>query len=96
MSSPTLKDPPDELPRCRRERALSQRPSLNREAIMLPEQALTPRAHAVPESVADAQRDAQLDAWAGLDGRWPGGDAALDAMVEDIYETRSEGREVGL
>jgi hypothetical protein len=50
----------------------------------------------VPASIAEAERDAQLVAWERLGGRWPGGDAALDAMVSDIYDARTEGREVDL
>lgn len=96
MSSLTLKDLPDDLLQRLRERARQQRRSLNREAIMLLEQALAPEAGAAPASLAEAERAAQLVAWERLGGRWPGGDTALDAMVADIYDARTEGREVDL
>ena len=51
---------------------------------------------APPASVVETERNAQLAAWERLGGRWPGGDAALDTMVSDIYNARTEGREVDL
>jgi plasmid stability protein len=96
MPSLTLKDIPTSLMERLRSRAAQDRRSLNREAILLLEQALAPGAGAAPASIAEAERDAQLVAWERLGGRWPGGDAALDAMVSDIYDARTEGREVDL
>jgi plasmid stability protein len=96
MSSLTLKDLPDDLLERLRERARQERRSLNREAIVLLEQALAPDAGAVSARIAEAERAAQLVAWERLAGRWPGGDAALDALVSDIYDARTEGREVDL
>ncbi|TVQ88667.1 MAG: Arc family DNA-binding protein [Chromatiaceae bacterium] len=96
MSSLTLKDLPDDLLERLRERARQQRRSLNRETILLLEQALAPEAGTAPASLGATERDAQLVAWERLGGRWPGGDAALDAMVSDIYDARTEGREVDL
>ncbi len=58
MSSLTLKDLPDDLLQRLRERARHQRRSLNREAILLLEQALAPDAGSAPVSVAEAERDA--------------------------------------
>ncbi len=96
MSSLTLKDlPPDLLERLR-ERARLERRSLNREAILLLEQALAPDVGALPASLAESERAAQLAAWERLGGRWPGGDAALDIMVSDIYDTDTERRQVDL
>jgi len=63
---------------------------------MLLEKALAANALAPPASVVETKRNAQLSAWDRLGGRWPGGDAALDTMVSDIYEARTEGREVDL
>lgn len=95
MPSLTLKDIPLPLLERLRSRAAQDQRSLNREAILLLEQALAPDA-AEPASVAAAERDVQLAAWERLGGRWPGGDAALDTMVSDIYDARTEGREVDL
>jgi hypothetical protein len=77
-----------------RSRAAQDQRSLNREAIWLLEQALEP-SDAVALHLRQ-EREAQLAAWERLGGRWPGGDAALDAMVSDIYDARTEGREVDL
>jgi plasmid stability protein len=96
MPSLTLKDIPLPLMERLRSRAAQDQRSLNREAILLLEQALAPDAGAVPATVAATERDAQLVAWERLGGRWPGGDAALDTMVSDIYDARTEGREVDL
>jgi len=100
MPSLTLKDIPMPLMERLRSRAAHDQRSLNREAILLLEQALAPDAApdaaAVPASVAAAERDVQLAAWEQLGGRWPGGDAALDTMVSDIYDARTQGREVDL
>jgi plasmid stability protein len=85
MSSLTLNMPDDLLERLR-ERARQERRTLNREAILLLEHALAPDAGAMPPNIAEVERDAQLVAWERLGGRWPGGDAALDAVVSDIYE----------
>ena len=96
MPSLTLKDIPLPLLERLRSRAAQDQRSLNREAILLLERALAPDAAAEPASVAAAERDVQLAAWERLGGRWPGGDAALDTMVSDIYDARTEGREVDL
>ena len=96
MSSLTLKNMPDDLLENLRQRAREQRRSLNSEAIILLEKALAADAPAPPASVIETERNAQLAAWERLGGRWPGGDAALDALVADIYDARTEGREVDL
>jgi plasmid stability protein len=94
MSSLTLKDMPNELLNRLRARARRNRRSLGHEAIVLLEQALN--ANAASASAAATERDAQLAAWQRLAGRWPGGDVALDSIISDIYEARTEGREVEL
>jgi plasmid stability protein len=96
MPSLTLKDIPLALMERLRSRAAQDQRSLNREAILLLDQALAADAGAVRASVAAAERDSQLVAWERLGGRWPGGDAALDTMVSDIYDARTQGREVDL
>jgi plasmid stability protein len=94
MPSLTLKDIPMPLMERLRSRAAQDQRSLNREAIWLLEQALEPSDEVVLH--LRQEREAQLAAWERLGGRWPGGDAALDAMVSDIYDARTEGREVDL
>jgi plasmid stability protein len=96
MPSLTLKDIPMPLMERLRTRATQDQRSLNREAIWLLEQALSANASAAAASVAAAERDVQLAAWERLGGHWPGGDVALDTMVSDIYDARTQGREVDL
>jgi len=96
LSSLTLKNMPDDLLESLRQRAREQRRSLNSEAIILLEKALAADALAPPASVVETERNAQLAAWEQLGGRWPDGDAALDSLILDIVEARTEGREVDL
>jgi hypothetical protein len=94
MPSLTLKDIP--VPLLERLRACAARDqrSLNREAIWLLEQALDQRTD--PTAQMQQQREAQLAAWRALAGRWQGSAPEIDEMVEDIYQSRTEGREVEL
>ena len=96
MTSLTLKNLPDELLDRLRVRAREQRRSLNSEAVLLLEQAMSTDLPASPAHASATERDAQLAAWARLSGRWPGGDAALVAMAADVDEARTLGREFDL
>ena len=87
---------PDDLLERLRQRAREQRRSLNSEAIILLDNALAADALAPPASVLETERNAQLAACERLGGRWPDGDAALDSLILDIVEARTEGREVDL
>jgi hypothetical protein len=77
-----------------RSRAAKDRRSLNREAIWLLEQALEPSGD--PALYLRQERDAQLGAWKALAGRWQGSNEETDELVEEIYRTRTLGRNVVL
>ncbi len=77
-----------------RVRAAQDRRSLNREAIWLLEQAVEPSANDVLHARQD--RDAQLAAWQALAGRWQGTVEETDELLEDIYQSRTPGREIVL
>ncbi|EIC21651.1 FitA-like ribbon-helix-helix domain-containing protein [Thiorhodovibrio frisius] len=96
MSSLTLKNLPDQLLEQLRVRARAQRRSLNSEAMLLLEQAMSNDSCASPAQAGAAEQEAQLAAWARLSGRWPGGDAALTAMAAEVEASRTLGREFDL
>jgi plasmid stability protein len=94
MPSLTIKDiPPPLMERLRASAARDHR-SLNREAIFLLERALG--TEDAPASALQQERDAQLAVWEDLAGRWVGDEREIDAMIEEIYHARSDGREVAL
>ena len=94
MPSLTLKDIPLPLLERLRVRASHDRRSLNREAIWLLEQVLDKSSD--PASEVRLERDAQLAAWQSLAGRWQGSDAEVDILIDDIYQSRTQGRDVVL
>lgn len=94
MPSLTLKDIPMPLMERLRVRAAEDQRSLNREAIWLLEQALEPSGDAALH--LRQEREAQLAAWQSLAGRWQGTDEETDEVVADIYESRTQGREISL
>lgn len=88
MPSLTIKDIPEELLERLRELAEHDRRSMTQEVIHLLDQVVTER--------EDRSRaDRQADAWEKLAGRWES-DRSTDEAIEDIYESRTEGREVDL
>jgi plasmid stability protein len=94
MPSLTLKDIPMPLMERLRARAAQDQRSLNREAIWLLEQALEPSGD--PALYLRQQCEAQLGAWQAVAGRWQGTNQELDELVGDIYQSRTEGREIVL
>ena len=94
MPSLTLKNIPTPLLERLRTRAAYDQRSLNREAIWLLEQAL----EQYPDFATQVsqQREAQLAAWHTLAGRWQGSPQEIDDLVADIYQARTQGREVVL
>ena len=75
-------------------RAAQDERSLNREAIWLLEQALEPSSD--PAARLGQESEAQLAAWQSLAGRWEGDVLETDALVQDIYQSRTQGREFSL
>ena len=98
MPSLTLKDIPQPLMERLRVRASRDRRSLNREAIWLLEQMLDGSfdSGADPASEVSLERDVQVTAWQSLAGRWQGPDAEVDKLIDDIYQSRTQGRDVVL
>jgi hypothetical protein len=94
MPSLTLKDIPISLMDRLRSRAVQDQRSLNREAIWLLEQALTPSIN--PAERLQQETEAQLAAWQVLAGRWQGDRQETDTLVQDIYQARTRGREFSL
>lgn len=92
MPSLTIKGLPEELHEALRELAESERRSLTQQAIRLLEESVARRRE-------DAERQdevtRQADAWRSLSGRWVS-DKSVDEEIDDIYETRTEGRDVEL
>ena len=94
MPSLTLKDIPPPLLERLRARASRDRRSLNREAIWLLEQVLDKSSD--PASEVRLERDAQFAAWRSLAGHWKGSDAEVDDLIGDIYQSRTQGRDIVL
>ena len=94
MPSLTLKHIPKPLMERLRARASRDQRSLNREAIWLLEQILDTQSD--PASEVRLEREAQLAAWQTLAGRWQGSDAEVDNLIDDIYQSRTQGRDVVL
>lgn len=95
MASITLKNISEPLLERIKVHAARDKRSLNREILWLLEQAImgSPRD---PATIGMQQRDAQLAAWQQLAGRWQGSVTEAAAIVTDIYQSRSEGREFSL
>lgn len=95
MPSLTIKDIPDPLLTRLRQRAATDRRSLNDEVIHLLDRVLS-EAPASLESAALAERiEAQVRAWQTLAGRWDSDREPADEIGE-LYAARTPGRPVDL
>ncbi|HRD68263.1 MAG TPA: hypothetical protein PKY50_19205 [Candidatus Competibacter sp.] len=95
MPSLTIKDLPDPLLARLRQRAATDRRSLNREVIHLLERALAETPAAL-EAAALAERiEAQARAWHTLAGHWDS-DRDPAEEIDALYATRTPGRRVDL
>ena len=95
MPSLTIKDIPDPLLTRLRQRAATDRRSLNREVLHLLDRALA-EAPAAPVAVALAERvEAQARMWHALAGRWDS-DRVPAEEIGDLYAARTAGRPVEL
>lgn len=92
MSSLTLKNVPEALLDELRERATSERRSLNQEALHLLEEALwrSPR-----EASIDDEIRLQVEEWSKLAGRWKS-DLPVEEEIAQILGSRTGGRPVDL
>lgn len=94
MASLLLKDVPMPLLARLRERAAADRRTLDGQVVWLLEQSLR---ESDPASTAPpCDRAAQLRAWHGFAGQWRGSPQETDAVIADIYDARTVGREFEL
>jgi len=49
-----------------------------------------------PASEVRLERDAQIAAWQSLAGRWQGSETEVDDLIDDIYQSRTQGRDFSL
>lgn len=89
MSSITLKDVPEELLVRLRNAAARERRSLNQEALVLIEGALTAL------ETAEERAHRQVTAWRSLAGGWES-DTSFEEEIAAIYAARTPGRDVTL
>ena len=92
MASITIKNIPDSLLSQLRERAATEKRSMNKEIIRLLDPSLSvDRAHTLEHRRTLAQ--AQTQAWGRLAGRWVS-DVPVEDEIAHIYAARSGGREL--
>lgn len=92
MPSLTLKNVPEPLLDKLRDRASSDRRSLNQEVLYLLEEALwrSPRDASIEEEIR-----AQVEVWSRLAGRWKS-DLPVDEEIAQILGSRTGGRQIDL
>lgn len=92
MASLTLKNIPEPLLDKLRDRASSDRRSLNQEVLYLLEEALwrSSRDASVEEEIR-----AQVEDWSSLAGRWKS-DLPVDEEIAQILDSRTAGRRIDL
>jgi len=95
MASVTIKDIPEEFLVRLRLRAAEERRSLNKEAIQLLELALSGSAFIDNPVHRRAVVKQQVEAWERLAGRWES-DNPVERDIEDIYQGRTQGRDISL
>ena len=94
MTSITIKNIPDQLLARLRQRAATEKRSMNKEVIRLLEWGLSEdRMH--PLETRRLLAETQADAWFRLGGRWIS-NVPIEDEVADIYAARSGGREIEL
>jgi hypothetical protein len=91
MASLTLKNVPNGLLERLRKLAQQQRRSVTQQALFLIEGGLSKTEAAATEQAALTQ----LAVWRELAGRWES-DRAAQEEIDDVYDARTTGREVGL
>ena len=94
MASLLLREVPMPLLARLRERAAADRRTLDGEVIWLLQQSL--REPDPPSTASPCDRVAQLAAWRALAGQWRGSPQETDAVIADIYDVRTVGREFEL
>ncbi len=94
MASLTLRNVPESLIELLRKTALTERRSINQEALSLIEEGLRKRL-AEPFPVSKPHVAAQIAAWERLAGRWSS-DKTVSEEVKAILAARTPGRPVDL
>ena len=94
MASVTIKDIPEELLERLRARAAADQRSMAKEIVYLLDQAMS-ESPAPDVSALAREAQTQADAWSRLAGRWRS-DRSVAEEVQDLYASRSTGREVDL
>lgn len=94
MASITIRNLPDSiLSRIRTISELEKR-SLNSELLLLIERGLSVETERVKENPL-ISKESQLKLWKSLAGKWED-ERTTDAIIEDIYTSRTLGREIDL
>jgi plasmid stability protein len=95
MTTKTLRNIPDDIARKVRILSERQRRSENQQMLVLLEEALELEAEKAGRSSAYISVETQVRLWKELAGRW-NDDRSTKAIIEDIYRSRTPGREVDL
>jgi plasmid stability protein len=96
MASITIKDIPQALLERLRQRAATDKRSMNKEAVHLLDLALSGTITEDESSALTRRVDAQVEAWRRLAGRWDSDWPAASHEIEEIYAGRTRGRSVEL
>lgn len=95
MTSITLKNIDEPLFERIKQQATNNKRSINRQILWLLEQVTT--THTLdPATLALQQRETQLAAWRKLSGQWLDSETDTSALITDIYQSRTTGREFSL
>ena len=94
MASLTIKNIPEGLLERLRAKAASDRRSLTKEVVHLLETVLAGESADADDRLR-AESESQVAAWRRLAGRWKS-ERTLEEETQDIYGTRTSGREVDL
>ena len=95
MTTKTLRNIPEDVVRKVRILSERQRRSENQQMLVLLEEALELEAEKAGRHSAPISVETQVKLWQELAGRWKD-DRSTKAIIEDIYRSRTPGREVDL
>jgi len=90
-----IRNIPDEVVNEIRTLSKVERRSLNSQILLVLENGLNHKTRYVTNHEHAVSKDLQVDIWRGLAGRWDD-DRSSQEVIDDIYEHRTMGRDVGL